>query len=298
MNSLKLLSPAKVNLRLDVLGKRDDGYHEIRTVMQRIDICDELEISLGGEGINVLSDSRDMPQDIENIAYRAAKSVVDRFKIDIGVRIFIKKKIPVAAGLGGGSSNAATTLIGLNRLLKLRLTKKELIEMGTRLGADVPFFIFEKPALATGIGDRLQRIKLPSPIWMVLVNPKIQVSTSWAYKNLNLNIGLTKKKNNISILPPNVHISDVVDFLHNDLEYVTVKRYPEIQRIKEELIDKGAEGALMSGSGPSVFGIFLNRERAEKAFDQLSFTNRDYTLFLSSNFDNKNQGGVNGSNGS
>jgi 4-diphosphocytidyl-2-C-methyl-D-erythritol kinase len=296
LNSLKLLSPAKVNLRLDVLGKRDDGYHEIRTVMQRIDICDELEISLRRSGIDILSDSRDIPHDIENIAYRAVRSLLDRFKIDVGVRILIKKKIPIAAGLGGGSSNAATTLIGLNRLLKLGLTRKELIKMGTLLGADVPFFIFEKSALATGIGDRLERIKLPSPIWMVLVNPKIQVSTSWVYKNLNLNIGLTKRKKNNSILPPNVNISDVVDFLHNDLEYVTVKRYPEIQRIKEELIDKGAEGALMSGSGPSVFGIFSNRERAEKAFDQLSFTNREYTLFLSSSFDNKNQGGVNGSN--
>ena len=296
MNFLKLLSPAKVNLRLDVLGKRNDGYHEIRTVMQRIDICDELEISLGKGSINVLSDSRDMPQGIENIAYRAAKSILDRFKIDVGVQVFIKKKIPIAAGLGGGSSNAATTLIGLNRLLKLGLTRKELIKMGTLLGADVPFFIFEKSALATGIGDRLQSIKLPSPIWMVLVNPKIQVSTSWAYKNLNLNIGLTKKKNNISILPPVAQLSDVVDFLHNDLEHVTVKRYPEIQMIKEELIDKGAEGALMSGSGPSVFGIFSNREQAEKAFEQLRFTNRDYTLFLSSSFDNKNQGGVNGSN--
>ncbi|MEW6614828.1 MAG: 4-(cytidine 5'-diphospho)-2-C-methyl-D-erythritol kinase [Thermodesulfobacteriota bacterium] len=296
MNSLKLLSPAKVNLRLDVLSKRNDGYHEIRTVMQRIGICDELEISLRRRDIDILSDSRDVPQNIENIAYRAAKSILDRFKIDVGVRVFIKKKIPIAAGLGGGSSNAATTLIGLNRLLKLGLTRKELIKMGTLLGADVPFFIFEKPALATGIGDRLQRIKLPSPIWMVLVNPKIQVSTSWAYKNLNLNIGLTKKKNNISILPPVAQLSDVVNFLHNDLEDVTVKRYPEIQMIKEELIGKGAEGALMSGSGPSVFGIFSNRERAEKAFDQLRFTNHDYTLFLSSSFDNKNQGGVNGSN--
>ncbi|MFH2013318.1 MAG: 4-(cytidine 5'-diphospho)-2-C-methyl-D-erythritol kinase [Pseudomonadota bacterium] len=296
MNSLNLISPAKVNLRLDVLGKRNDGYHEIRTLMQRIDICDELEISLRRRGIDVLSDSRDIPQDIENIAYRAAKSILDRFNIDVGVRIFIKKKIPIAAGLGGGSSNAATTLIGLNRLLKLGLTREELIKMGVLLGADVPFFLFEKSALATGIGDKLQSIELPSPIWMVLVKPKIQVSTSWAYKNLNLNIGLTKKENNISMLPSVAQLSDVVNFLHNDLEGVTAKRYPEIQRIKEELIDKGAEGALMSGSGPSVFGIFSNKERAKKALEQLRFTNRDYTLFLSSSFDNKNQGGANGSN--
>lgn len=296
LDSLRLLSPAKVNLRLEVLYKRDDGYHELRTIMQRIDLCDELEISLGKRNLDVSSEGEEIPRGIENIVYRAAKNILDKFKIDIGIRIFIRKRIPVASGLGGGSSNAAVTLMGLNRFLELGLTKEELMGMGARLGADVPFFILEKPALATGIGDKLNEIELPSPMWMVLVSPKVKVSTTWAYKNLDT--GLTKKENNISILPlpPMSDISDVVDFLHNDLETVTIKRYPKIQEIKDELVDKGSIGALMSGSGPTVFGIFPHKEVAKKAFHQLSFTSPDYTLFLSSSFDNKNQGGVNGSN--
>ena len=292
-----LLSPAKVNLRLEVLYKREDGYHEIRTLMERIDLCDELEISLEGDGIDVSSEGEEIPRGSDNIVYHAVRSILDRCGISIGIRVFIRKRIPVASGLGGGSSNAATTLMGLNELLKLGLTKKELIETGTQLGADVPFFILEKPALATGIGDRLKEIKLPSPIWMVLVNPGIAVSTAWAYKNLN--IGLTKKKNNISMLSLKAdifNIANIVNFLYNDLEGVTLKRYPEIQSVKEQLVDQGAVGALMSGSGPTVFGIFPDKELAEKAFYRISSTHQDYTLFLSSNFDDKYQGGVNGSN--
>ncbi|MDY6853416.1 MAG: 4-(cytidine 5'-diphospho)-2-C-methyl-D-erythritol kinase [Thermodesulfobacteriota bacterium] len=284
MDVLRLVSPAKVNLRLDVLYKRDDGYHEIRTILQRISLCDEVEISLKKGGIDISSEGIECPQYTDNIAYHAAKMILDRLKGDTGVRILIKKKIPIASGLGGGSSNAAATLIGMNRILKLGLTKRELMDMGTQLGADVPFFICQKPSLATGIGDRLKTIVLPSPMWMVLVNPKIRVSTAWAYESLN--IGLTKKKNNISMLTPFIGISDVVDFLYNDLEAVTIKRFPEVQKIKEELIDKGAAGALMSGSGPTVFGIFFHREMAEKAFHRLSIACPDYSVFLTSNFGN------------
>ncbi len=296
MDSLRVLSPAKVNLRLDVLYERDDGYHELRTIMQRIDLCDELEVSVGGEEIDVSSQGEDIPQGTGNMAYHAARSILEKFRIDIGVRIFIRKKIPVASGLGGGSSNAAATLMALNRLLELGLTRRGLMRMGTRLGADVPFFVYGGSALAGGIGDRLEAIELPSPIWMVLVNPGIKVSTAWAYKNLNT--GLTKKINNISILPPMAGISDVANFLYNDLEIVTIERYPEIQKIKNGLIDRGALGALMSGSGPTVFGIFPDKEVAERAFHQLKLASPEYTLFLSSSLDNEDQGGVNGSNGS
>ena len=197
MDSLRLRSPAKVNLRLDVLYKRNDGYHEIRSVMQEIDLCDEVTISLGGSKLKVSCDDRETPEGTENLAHRAARNILRRFKIDVGIDIFIEKRIPVASGLGGGSSNAAATLMGLNKLLRLRLTKKELMEMGTQLGADVPFFIFGRRALVTGIGDRLRKIELPSPLWTVLVNPNIRVSTAWAYKNLNM--GLTKKKNNCTL---------------------------------------------------------------------------------------------------
>ena len=297
MDSLTMPSPAKVNLRLEVLWKRKDGYHELKTIIQRIDLCDTLEISLVvGEGLHVSCEGEGAPQGVDNIVYHAAKSILDRYNKNVGIRIFIKKRIPLAAGLGGGSSNAATTLMALNKLLGLGLTKNELMRMGTQLGADVPFFILEKPALATGIGDRLKEIELPSPIWMVLINPKISVSTAWVYKNLN--IRLTRKGNNINMLPLRLAISDLADFLHNDLETVTIKEYPEIQGIKEQLVNKGATGSLMSGSGPTVFGIFPNKKTADKAFHELSCANPAYTLFLSSSFDNINQGGINGSNGS
>ena len=288
MNSLTLLSPAKINLRLEVLYKRDDGYHEIRTVMQRIDLCDEMEISLSGSELLISSQGEDIPTGEENIAYRAARRLLDEFNFNTGIRIFIKKKIPVAAGLAGGSSNAATRMMGLNRLLKLGLSKERLIEIGKELGADVPFFIFEKPALATGIGEILQEIELPSPLWVVLVNPGISVSTAWAYKKLNM--GLTWKRNNISMLQPILPVSHLYNLLHNDLETVTIKRYPEIQEIKDELHMNGAVGELMSGSGSTVFGIFPDRNYAEKACLRMSHAHPEYTLFLSSDFRNKNTG--------
>ena len=290
MNSLTLLSPAKINLRLEVLYKRDDGYHEIRTVMQRIDLCDEMEISLSGSELLISSQGEDIPTGEENIAYRAARRLLDEFNLNTGIRIFIKKKIPVAAGLAGGSSNAATTMMGLNRLLKLGLSKERLIEIGKELGADVPFFIFEKPALATGIGEILQEIELPSPLWVVLVNPGISVSTAWAYKKLNM--GLTWKRNNISMLQPILPVSHLYNLLHNDLETVTIKRYPEIQEIKDELHMNGAVGELMSGSGSTVFGIFPDRNYAEKACLRMSHAHPEYTLFLSSDFQNKNTGRI------
>ena len=281
---MKLLSPAKINLRLEVLHKRNDGYHEIRTIMQRIDLCDEVEISLEGSGLLVRSEGEEIPQGAENIVYHAARLILGKFNMDAGIRIFIRKRIPVASGLAGGSSNAATTLVGLNKLFGLELTRERLMEMGRRLGADVPFFLFEKPALATGIGDILQEITLPSPLWMVLVNPGIRVSTAWAYKNVNM--GLTRKRNNNRILPLILNNSHFHDLLYNDLETVTIKRYPEIQRIKEELVAKGAIRALMSGSGSTVFGIFPNKYLAEKAFLQIRYSHPNYSLFLSSDFQN------------
>ena len=294
LDAVKIQSPAKVNFWLEILHKRNDGYHEIRTIMQPIDLCDELVISLTKEKVCLASEGEMIPLGGENLAHRAAEIILDEFKIDIGVKIYIRKRIPPASGLGGGSSNAAATLIGLNRLLKLDMTKEQLIRMGVRLGADVPFFISGKPALATGIGHRLKEIELPSPIWMVLVNPGLKVSTAWAYKNFKT--GLTKKRTNINIFRHMINISEVADSLYNDLESVTIKKYPEINEIKQGLIDNGSLGALMSGSGPTVFGIFPDKETAEKAFRQLGFSSPDHTLFLSSSFDNNNQGGLNGSN--
>lgn len=279
--TIELLSPAKVNLRLEVLRRRADGYHEIRTIMQRINLCDRVRISIKEEeGITVIADSPGLPADAGNLAYRAASVLLDEAKAGAGVELDIHKEIPISSGLGGGSSNAAATLIGLTRILRLNFSKRRLMEMGARVGADVPFFILGKTAVATGIGEKLQPLKIHPSIWFVLVNPGWEVSTRWAYEGLNLT--LTKRPFYIK-LPPFFHdIRHVGRILHNDLEDVTITAYPEINDIKQELLAHGAEGSLMTGSGPTVFGIFDHKTRADSAYRALEakYRERRWTVYL------------------
>jgi 4-diphosphocytidyl-2-C-methyl-D-erythritol kinase len=279
--SIELPCPAKVNLRLEVLRRRADGYHEIRTIVQRISLFDTLRISLRDrEGISIISDSPRLPVGEGNLAYRAASNLLEETKADVGVEITIRKEIPISSGLGGGSSNAASTLMGLNRILRLNLSKERLMEIGARIGADIPFFIFEKTAVATGIGEKLQQMRIHPSIWFVLVNPGWEVSTKWAYEGLNFE--LTKRPFHIKLPPFFGDIGQVVRALHNDLESVTIAAYPEIQGIKEELISRGAQGSLMTGSGPTVFGIFSRKSRAQSAYRELSvqYAERRWTVFL------------------
>jgi 4-diphosphocytidyl-2-C-methyl-D-erythritol kinase len=263
----RLFSPAKINLCLHVLGKRDDGYHELAMLMQSLDFGDTLEIELTnrpGE-VTVACAGVDLPSGEENIAAKAARRMLALSDMPVGVRIVIDKKIPVAAGLGGGSSNAATTLLGLNKLLNLQLTKEELMAEGVKLGADVPFFLFAEKAWATGIGDQLQSVPSLPPVWYVLVNPGIFVSTAWVYQNLGLTAPpiLTK----LPRFPTTV--DDLVAILENDLERITMKRYPLLAEIKGKLLDLGARGALMSGSGSTLFGIFTEEVQAHTAAETL-----------------------------
>lgn len=265
--TLTLFSPAKINLCLHVLGKRPDGYHDLAMLMQSLDFGDTLEIELTDQPgeIIVLCTGVDLPAGQENIAAKAARRMLTLSGKAVGVRLVIDKKIPVAAGLGGGSSNAAATLMGLNKLLDLRLSKKELMAEGVKLGADVPFFIFGNKAWATGIGDQLKSLHPLPASWYVLVNPGIAISTAWAYQNLGLTATpiLTKLPRFLAT------IDDLVAILANDLEQVTIKRHPLLAEIKERLIRLGAKGSLMSGSGSTIFGLFANREEAVTAAEAL-----------------------------
>jgi 4-diphosphocytidyl-2-C-methyl-D-erythritol kinase len=267
MTSIELFTHAKINLRLDILGKRPDGYHDIRTVFQKITLGDELSIAITTNETTVTCDNPQVPQNEGNLAYTAARVMLDRYKIKDGVKIAIRKRIPVAAGLGGGSSNAAATLMGINQLFALGLSNEELMETGKEIGADVPFFIFGKSARATGIGEILEPLEIASPLWLLLITPDIPISTAWAYGNIRS--GLTNRENNINILDCINHLDEVIAILSNDLEKVVIPGYPVIQTIKDELLNKGAKGSLMSGSGSTVFGIFESETAAKEAFTQI-----------------------------
>jgi 4-diphosphocytidyl-2-C-methyl-D-erythritol kinase len=266
--SLLIKSPAKINLRLEVFARRPDGYHDIRTVMVPIDLSDILQITLREQDGIVLSSNRsDLPLDDRNLAYRAGALVLGALGKRQGCLIRIQKRIPVGAGLGGGSSNAAATLVGVNELLGGHLTDAELIAMAVELGADVSFFVFGRPALATGIGEKLEPFAGLPPLWFLLVYPGIHVSTQWAYERLNF--WLTKPRDHINMPAFSWDISNLGRFLKNDLEKVVLEAYPVLSSVKERLMYVGAEGSLMSGSGSTVFGVFPARQKAKQAYDQL-----------------------------
>ena len=264
-------SPAKVNLTLRVLGRREDGYHDILSLMQKISLCDEMAFLPREAGITVRCPDSPLPVDDRNIAHRAAAAFLSRAGVPAGVAITIRKRIPIAAGLGGGSSNAATTLMALNEMAGNPLGREELMGIGAKLGADVPFFMFGSSAWAVGVGDRLAAAPPLPPLWFVLVNPGFPVSTRMVYQSLNF--ALTKPAIRYSI-PRFFTVEDLLGGLINDLESVTVRRHPVLDHIKTLLLENGARGALMSGSGPTVFGIFTDAEQARRAEDNLGQLNR------------------------
>ncbi|OPY10956.1 MAG: 4-diphosphocytidyl-2-C-methyl-D-erythritol kinase [Syntrophus sp. PtaB.Bin001] len=278
---LKKLSPAKVNLYLRVLRKREDNYHDLATLMQKISLYDELEFSPSGRDITLRCPGTTLPENEGNIVFRAAKKILSLAGCSSGVNITIHKKIPLAAGLGGGSSNAAVTLLALNELFRLNFRAEDLMKIGATLGADVPFFLFHGPAWAFGIGDRLEAaLDIPS-FWFVLVNPGFEVSTKTVYESLNL--GLTKEIIHYSI-PRFRAREDLIAGLYNDLENVTFKMHPSLQLIKDSLILNGATGALMSGSGPTVFGIFDTEDKAKDAKNTLD-QSKTWAVFLAHSVD-------------
>lgn len=267
---MKILAPAKVNLFLRVVGVRGDGYHFVDSLMVPVDLYDEVQITrprLRGGNLTVTCDHPQVPQGRRNIAYRAASLLLREKRLHGPVRIHIRKRIPVGAGLGGGSSDAAATLLGLNRLFHLGCDRGHLLSLAARLGADVPFFIFGRPARARGIGEELGPIASFPRLWIVILYPGFRISTRWAYQKFPMK--LTKPIENTSIKRFLKDPKTLARLLANDLERVALRRYPRIALLKERLIQEGAVGTLMSGSGSSVFGIFATERRARKGFDRL-----------------------------
>ena len=268
MNSISLKSRAKINLSIDVIGKREDGYHIVEMIMQTIDLYDDIKLKeLEEDNITIKSECSYIPLNEDNIVYKAAKLIKEKMDIKKGIEIFIKKNIPVAAGMAGGSSNAAAVLVGLNELWKLGLSKDELRELGLKLGADVPFCIEGGTALAEGIGEKLTYIKgINKDVNILVCKPDIFVSTKEVYQSLDIK-NIEKRPDNKLLIEKlkNDDIVSVSNNMVNVLEEVTSKKYSDIKAIENIIIKNGAMGTMMSGSGPTVFGFFDNEEKAKRA---------------------------------
>lgn len=271
MDEISLKALAKINLGLDVLGKREDGYHDVRMIMQTIHLYDRVEIKkTRSPHIHVETNLYYLPVNEDNLVYRAAKLMKDEFQIKEGVRIVLQKFIPVAAGLAGGSSDAAAVLVGMNRIFNLGLKQSKLMELGLKIGADVPFCIMRGTALAEGIGEKLTALP-PMPKCPVLIaKPAISVSTKAVYEGLKLYDGMEHP--DIDGVMEGIQQKDlkgVASHMGNILETVTIPMYPVIKDIKKLMMDNGALNAMMSGSGPTVFGLFEDRQSAKRAAQKI-----------------------------
>lgn len=257
---------AKINLTLDILGKRPDGYHEVAMVMQSIGLHDTLTLSKISSGIELTLDVPGLEADERNLAWRAARLLLDGEGVKGGVRIALTKRIPIAAGLAGGSADAAAVLRGVNALYELGLTQAELCAYGAKLGSDIPFTIVGGTMLATGRGEVLEALDPVPPFWVVLAKPKISVSTAWAYKRYDEQ-GAEQHPDNAAIIQAIAKCdrAGIASLLCNVLERVTIKQYPVIAAYKEWMMEKGALASMMSGSGPTVFGLFSAEEEARRA---------------------------------
>jgi len=261
--AIELLSPAKVNVFLKITGQRIDGYHELLTVFVPVSLYDKLIISKSEKGLEVYYRGREIPNNQNNLVSRAAISFFEKTGIKKGIKITLIKNIPISSGLGGGSSDAATTLKGLNQLWPNALSKEDLEKLALSLGADVPFFLLQKPAMARGIGEILQPIENFPSLWYVIVSPNLMISTAWTYERIKLNLTNNRNQNKMSSFKKNIF--NIPELLFNDLERVTLVKYPFLSSIKESLLQVGALGALMTGSGPSIFGLFDSAKKARKA---------------------------------
>lgn len=274
---LELKAYGKINLGLDVVRRREDGYHEVRMIMQTVRVYDAIELNrTEEEGIRLSTNLYYLPNNETNLGYRAAKLLMDEFDIHDGLEIKMNKFIPVAAGMAGGSSDAAAVLFGVNKMFGLGLSKKELMERGVKLGADVPYCIMRGTALSEGIGEILTPLP-PMPRCHVLIaKPAVSVSTKHVYESLNLPSLGEDAHPDIDAMRAAIekkNISGVISNLGNILETVTIPENPIIQTIKDKMMEMGAEGSLMSGSGPTVFGLFTNQAAAQAAYEELRYGN-------------------------
>lgn len=264
---------AKINLSIDVLRKRTDGYHDVKMIMQSIDLCDYIRVNKSNAGINIKCDNGMVPCNESNIVYKVTKLFLEKYNIYNGVDIYIEKNIPVAAGLAGGSTDGASCLVALNEMFEVNATIEELKNIGAKIGADIPFCIEGGTVIAEGVGEILTPMTKLKSVNIVLAKPRIEVSTPWVYNNLDLN-NMGQRPDNDTLLK-NIHDNDWYEIsknMRNVLESVTIKTYQIIQEIKDKMYEFGANGALMSGSGPTVFGVFINDmdfDKIKEYFDKL-----------------------------
>lgn len=279
---MRLKALAKINLCLDVTGKRPDGYHEVRMIMQNIQMYDQVEIERAEEpGIRIETNLSFLPCNENNLVYKAAKLLMDEFSIQEGLDIKLTKFIPVAAGMAGGSSDAAATMVGVNRMFELGLTTKELMERGVKIGADVPYCVMRGTALAEGIGEKLTKLPQMPPCWVLVGKPGINVPTKLVYGRLNLQeIEEHPDVDGMIRALEAKDLSGIAARMGNVLETVTCKEYPVIEEIKQLMISHGALNAMMSGSGPTVFGLFDQQETAQKAYEVLRESGLSRQTFL------------------
>ncbi|MBE5922322.1 MAG: 4-(cytidine 5'-diphospho)-2-C-methyl-D-erythritol kinase [Lachnospiraceae bacterium] len=271
MEQIKLKAYGKINLGLDVVRRREDGYHEVRMVMQTVGIYDSIYLTKKDTpGITLKCNLSFLPVDEGNLAYRAAKMLMDEFDVKEGVEISLRKYLPVAAGMAGGSTDCAAVLFGVNRIFHLGLTKRQLMERGVKLGADVPYCLMRGTALAEGIGEKLTRLPDVPQCPVLIAKPPISVSTKFVYENLHAN-ELTWHPD-IDGMVAAIHAGDLTGIcsrMENVLETVTEKEYPVISQIKDCMKQSGAYNSIMSGSGPTVFGLFPDEATAEKARQEI-----------------------------
>lgn len=289
MFEMRLKALAKINLGLDVIRRREDGYHEVKMIMQTVRLFDRISIrKTKSEKIQVKTNLFYLPENENNLVYKAAKLLMDEFQITQGVLINLQKFIPVAAGMAGGSSDAAAVLYGMNRMFRLGLSMQELMERGVKIGADVPYCIMRGTALAEGIGEKLTELS-PMPEGKVLIaKPPISVSTKFVYENLKLDEHTQHP--DIDLLIQDIEsgsLKDIAAHMGNVLESVTIPNYPVIAEIKEQMIRDGALNAMMSGSGPTVFGLFDDDEKAEYAYRRMREGNLAKQVYLTEIYNNR-----------
>lgn len=289
MDRILLKALAKINLGLDVVRRREDGYHEVRMIMQTIHLFDQLSIEKSREpGIHISTNLSFLPVNENNLVYKAGMLLMDEFHITEGVDVNLVKRIPVAAGMAGGSTDAAAMLYGLNQMFDLGLSTQELMDRGVKIGADVPYCLMRGTALAEGIGEDLTQLPPMVKCPVLIAKPQISVSTKFVYQNLKLDENTIHP--DIDQLQKDIIAKDldaVASHMGNVLETVTIPEYPIIADIKEQMMHSGAVNAMMSGSGPTVFGLFKDKETAEKAAEDMRQSGLAKQVFVTSIYNNR-----------
>ena len=282
MDKLQLKAYGKINLGLDVIRKRPDGYHDLDMIMQMVDVYDDVIIEKkAGEEIVVKADAAVLSNGKDNLAYMAAKMLFDEFGIKSGVEITIHKRIPIAGGMAGGSSDCATTLIGINEMFNLGLSKQQLMERGVKLGADVPYCVLGGTAIARGIGEVLTPLPTPPQCHVIIAKPPISVSTAYVYGHIRPD-EITKRPDieQMTLAIKEQDLNKLSDLLYNVMEEVTVSEYPVVEKLKSIMLENGALNSIMSGSGPTVFGLFDDRKKAQAAMKALDSKELTEQLYL------------------